>query len=78
MSNHIHNGCCGYSTDPADYILTRRQFLNRVGLGMGALSLAAMLNPADLFADGGMLAPSTNPIMIKKSAQAKWAESATM
>jgi hypothetical protein len=63
MSNHGHNGCCGYSTDPADYILTRRQFLNRVGLGLGALSLAAMLDPMDLFADGGMLAPSTtNPL----------------
>jgi hypothetical protein len=63
MSNHGHNGCCGYSTDPADYILTRRQFLNRVGLGIGALSLAAMLDPMDLFADGGMLAPSTtNPM----------------
>jgi hypothetical protein len=63
MSNHGHNGCCGYSTDPADYILTRRQFLNRVGLGLGALSLAAMLDPMDLFADGGMLAPSTtNPM----------------
>jgi len=63
MSNHGHNGCCGYSTDPADYVLTRRQFLNRVGLGLGALSLAAMLDPMDLFADGGMLAPSTtNPM----------------
>jgi hypothetical protein len=63
MSNHGHNGCCGYSTDPADYILTRRQFLNRVGLGIGALSLAALLDPMDLFADGGMLAPSTtNPM----------------
>jgi hypothetical protein len=63
MSNPDHNGCCGYSTDPADYILTRRQFLNRVGLGIGALSLAALLDPSDLFADGGMLAPSsTNPM----------------
>jgi hypothetical protein len=62
MSNHGHNGCCGYSTNPADYVLTRRQFLNRVGLGLGALSLAALLDPTDLFADGGMLAPSTNPL----------------
>ncbi|HXA13708.1 MAG TPA: twin-arginine translocation signal domain-containing protein, partial [Opitutaceae bacterium] len=62
MSNHGHHDCCGFSTNPADYVLTRRQFLNRVGLGMGALSLAAMLNPMDLFADGGMLAPSMNPM----------------
>jgi len=42
--------CCGVSTKIEDYFLTRRKFLNRVGMGMGALGLAAMLNPADLFA----------------------------
>ena len=48
---------------PRITFLTRRQFLNRVGLGIGALSLAAMIDPMDLFADGGMLAPSTtNPM----------------
>ncbi len=62
MSNHGHHDCCGFSTRPEDYVLTRRQFLNRVGLGLGAISLASLLDPADLFADGGLLAPSLNPL----------------
>lgn len=49
MSHH-HQSCCGVSTDPGDYFLTRRQFLNRVGLGLGALGLATMLDPSDLLA----------------------------
>src|SRR3954470_6239151 len=40
--------CCGISTDIEDYFLTRRQFLNRVGMGMGALGFATMLDPANL------------------------------
>ena len=40
--------CCGISTNPGDYFLTRRQFLNRVGMGLGALSLATLLDPLDL------------------------------
>jgi hypothetical protein len=40
--------CCGISTNPEDYFLTRRQFLNRVGMGLGALSLATLLDPLDL------------------------------
>ncbi len=44
---HSHP-CCGLSTDPQDYFLTRRQFLNRVGMGIGALSLATFLDPLDL------------------------------
>ena len=35
--DHFHRPCCGLSTDPQDYFLTRRQFLNRVGMGLGAL-----------------------------------------
>jgi hypothetical protein len=42
--------CLGVSTNLADYFLTRRQFLNRVGMGMGALSLAHLLDPRDLVA----------------------------
>ena len=40
--------CCGVSTNIEDYFLTRRRFLNRVGMGLGALGLATMLDPADL------------------------------
>ncbi|MDB6166892.1 MAG: hypothetical protein JWQ83_2032 [Lacunisphaera sp.] len=40
--------CCGVSTNVEDYFLTRRQFLNRVGMGLGALSLASFLDPLDL------------------------------
>jgi hypothetical protein len=64
MANQDHQKCCGYSTDPADYVLTRRQFLNRVGLGIGALSLATLLDPTALFADAATPGPSisTNPL----------------
>ena len=48
--NHHPHPCCGVSTDLEDYFLTRRQFLNRVGLGLGALSLAALLDPSELTA----------------------------
>jgi hypothetical protein len=48
--HHHPHPCCGISTDPADYFLTRRQFLNRVGLGLGGLSLAGLLDPLDLAA----------------------------
>ncbi len=40
--------CRGISTNPEDYFLTRRQFLNRVGMGMGGLALAGLLDPRDL------------------------------
>jgi hypothetical protein len=49
--DHHHHHCCGISTNPADYFLTRRQFLNRVGMGFGALSLASLLDPLDLAAN---------------------------
>jgi hypothetical protein len=47
MMTHEHP-CCGVSTNPEDYFLTRRKFLNRVGMGIGALGLATMLDPAHL------------------------------
>ncbi len=48
--SHAHP-CCGISTNPEDYFLTRRQFLSRVGLGLGALSLASVIDPLSAFAD---------------------------
>jgi hypothetical protein len=42
--------CCGLSTNLEDYFLTRRQFLRRMGMGVGALSLAGLLDPHDLTA----------------------------
>ena len=42
--------CCGVSTNLEDYFLTRRQFLSRVGMGVGALSLANIIDPAHLAA----------------------------
>jgi hypothetical protein len=58
--SHDHHHCCGVSTNIEDYFLTRRQFLNRVGLGLGALGLATLLDPADLVA--APTAPSLNPL----------------
>ena len=54
---HLHPyPCCGRSTNIEDYFLTRRQFLNRMGLGLGGLALAGLLDPRDLI--GGQ-APGT-------------------
>jgi hypothetical protein len=59
MSSHSHPAnthadhelpCCGISTNLEDYYLTRRQFLSRVGMGLGALSLANIIDPANLVA----------------------------
>lgn len=53
MSSHDHHAhghpCCGISTNIEDYFLTRRQFLNRIGMGLGGLALASML-PHELLA----------------------------
>ncbi|MBI4624313.1 MAG: twin-arginine translocation signal domain-containing protein, partial [Verrucomicrobia bacterium] len=52
--HHDHHAperpCCGLSTNLEDYFLTRRQFLGRMGMGVGALSLATLLDPGDLAA----------------------------
>ena len=52
MSDHHHpnHPCCGISTNPEDYFLTRRQFLSRAGMGLGALSLASVIDPFSAFA----------------------------
>ena len=50
---HHHHGqhpCLGVSTDLADYFLTRRQFLGRVGMGLGALGFATLFDPLNLTA----------------------------
>ena len=49
--DHANHPCCGISTNPEDYLLTRRQFLSRVGMGLGALSLASVIDPLSAFAD---------------------------
>lgn len=49
-ASHDHHSCQGISTNLEDYFLTRRQFLNRMGMGLGALSLANILDPLDLVA----------------------------
>ena len=60
MPHHHHHSCCGVSTDIKDYFLTRRQFLNRVGLGLGAVGLATLLDPSNLVA--APAAAVTNPL----------------
>ena len=59
--------CCGVSTNIEDYFLTRRKFLNRVGMGLGGLGLATMLDPRDMFAGsaGDPPARSLNPLSPK-------------
>jgi hypothetical protein len=62
---HAHGGsahaCCGVSTDLEDYFLTRRQFLNRTGLGVGGLAMAALLGPHLLAADDPAKFQTPNP-----------------
>ncbi len=43
--HHHHAPCCGISTNIEDYFQTRRQFLSRMGMGLGALSLANLIDP---------------------------------
>ncbi len=72
--HHGHHACLGVSTDPEDYFLTRRQFLNRVGLGLGALGAASLFGPTDLLGAqpavtasgaGSLGANLSNPLMPK-------------
>ncbi|MEO5959675.1 MAG: DUF1501 domain-containing protein [Opitutaceae bacterium] len=56
MSSHHHHGrgphhpCTGISTNIEDYFQTRRQFLSRMGMGLGGLALANLFDPRDLVA----------------------------
>ncbi len=63
----IHQPCCGISTNIEDYFLTRRQFLNRMGMGIGALSLANLLDPRDLVAAQPGAKVVTGPLTPKAS-----------
>ncbi len=60
--DHHHQTCQGISTDLADYFLTRGQFLNRMGMGLGALSLAGLLDPRDLAAAPAKAKPASGPL----------------
>ena len=51
-----------FSTDLADYFLTRRQFINRVGRGMGALALPHLLDPRELVAAPANSTPAKGPL----------------
>jgi hypothetical protein len=68
---HDHSAppCCGVSTNLEDYFLTRRQMLSRMGMGLGALSLASLLDPRDLVAAATPAAkgPATGPLVPRPS-----------
>jgi len=64
--HHGHHSCLGVSTNLEDYFLTRRQFLNRVGLGLGALGLASVLGPNELLgAESAVTASGAGPLLPK-------------
>src|SRR5581483_9659102 len=59
-----------HTAKPEDFLITRRQFLNRFGMGFGALSLAGLLGQGffnELRADEAMspLAPKNPPFPAK-------------
>lgn len=51
----------------ADYFLTRRQLLGRMGMGLGALSLAHLLDPRDLIAAQPAAKPGPGPLTPRPS-----------
>lgn len=59
--------CCGMSTKLEDYFLTRRQFLSRTGLGLGALSLANLIDPTYLAAAPAKGKVAAGPLTPKPS-----------
>ena len=64
--DHGHHSCLGVSTNLEDYFLTRRQFLNRMGLGLGALGLCSLLDPLDLRAASNQVPHSpVSPLLPK-------------
>ena len=66
--HHGHHPCLGNSTNPEDYFLTRRQFLNRMGMGLGALGLYSLLDPLDLRAASRQVPLSpVSPLLPKAS-----------
>src|SRR5471030_949816 len=63
--HHHHHPCCGISTNIEDYFQTCRQFLSRVGMGLGALSLANLLDPKYLVAAPASPAAINGPLAPK-------------
>src|SRR6185369_8051439 len=63
--HHHHAPCCGISTNIEDYFQTRRQFLSRMGMGLGALSLANLLDPKYLIGAPAGPAPIVSPLTPK-------------
>jgi hypothetical protein len=61
-AHHHRHPCCGISTNIEDYFLTRRQFLNRMGMGLGGLALATLLDPHDLLAADAATAPANRAV----------------
>src|SRR6266487_1628272 len=59
-----------HSAQPGDFFLTRRQFLNRFGMGFGALSLGSLLGnglgPSKAAAAEPGLSADTNPLAPRK------------
>src|SRR5579872_1867825 len=58
----IEQTCRDHEHRPEDSIFTRRQFLNRLGMGFGALSLTSLigmgiLDPPDAIADTATFSP---------------------
>ncbi len=62
---HAPHPCCGVSTNIEDYLLNRRQFLSRVGMGLGALSLSSLLDPSQLVAASPAGATTGGPLLPK-------------
>ena len=61
---------------PEDFFQTRRQFLGRFGLGLGALGLATMLGESgSIAADAPSLASNANPLSPRKAPLASKARS---
>jgi hypothetical protein len=54
--------CRGHSTKLADYFLTRRQFLQRTGLGLGGIALAGLLDPRELIGATASPGASASPL----------------
>ncbi len=63
--HHSHTACRGVSTRLEDYLLSRRQFLNRMGMGLGALGLATMLDPLGMAAAVPDAATAGGPLLPK-------------
>ena len=55
-----------HSAKLSDHFLTRRQFLNRAGMGFGALGLAALFGEG-LFLNGAMASESAADTLLPKS-----------